>query len=934
MDRNTIQNDLPLKERIPLQLTPHDNVLQNIILKEPIELTLLDKLIHCPSLLKKTFHDPMSTALYKGGEHELLNHYRKLWRKNWIDVQYVRNEKIDYGRFLPSRARGLHNIRRELRHTLAAEWAVDNDIANCHPKILQQIKNIHDIKADYLDEYCANREDWLKEVVKDYDLHTHPTAEENPKYPREMAKVLFIILAYGGGTDRWKKKHKIFVKDSDGKDTEEVAWAIKDRPDTAYIKNYKLDMGRIQKRICDANPHLKQQVIDLKLEYDKAEGSYNLAGSVCSYYLQEWEGRILEVMYRYCLDKKYIRDGEVVLCADGIMLMKKHYHDGIPAELEIEIKRQLGFELEIEKKAMNNGYTAKDIRNALDFKLQEGQFLTGRVANVFRILYSNKFTYHEGNLRKYNGTYWEKEIGKANTSLHDFVNTTFHQFLSNKLIKDLYKLSEEIGNMYHELNVAEEEDAKKSIKERIKTKEGEKKVIQAKLGEIEQNCCNIKKRRDLVADILHAITNPYIKWDDHPYKLAFTNRIIDIRTGDKLDSTYKDYISMTTKYDWSNYDLRERKQLIKKIIRQIFPYPDVRNYYMTALSTGLWGQQMENLFIATGVGGNGKSQLNELMLDAMGDYGYDMPKSVLQDEKKGGADPEVAKLHKRRFVVTGEPSQNKKIQTSTMKKITGNQSVEARMLYENGMDGGISLTLSLFLEANRLPMLDEITEGINRRVDVFPFVSRFLKNQSEYDKLTKGLNPEEIKASNLYLGNMQYKKSDWKADHRQALICILLEYYQEFHKNGECMPEQPKACEIAKMDYMAGSDDLFSWFEDRYERIPDGGANEGEIDVNNEDRKRVIYITGLFQTFKQDTEYLRHQTRETQKRYAKQGNFVKDIKENLFVSVFIKKRDTNWGGKTHTKDYIHSWRKKIVINTQDEDTDDDEPEYTCEAKGY
>lgn len=171
------------------------------------------------------------------------------------------------------------------------------------------------------------------------------------------------------------------------------------------------------------------------------------------------------------------------------------------------------------------------------------------------------------------------------------------------------------------------------------------------------------------------------------------------------------------------------------------------------------------------------------MLDAMGQYGYDMPKQVLQEEKKGGADPEIAKLHKMRFVLTTEPSQSKKICTSVMKKITGDQSIEARMLWENGLEGGVRLMLSLFLEANRLPDLDEITEGINRRVDVFKFVARFLK-ESDLIRLTKGMTPEQIKASHLHLGDTIYKTPDWISDHRQALIYILLEYFKEFHKNG------------------------------------------------------------------------------------------------------------------------------------------------------
>ena len=907
-----------LQTRIPLRLRPHDNVLKNIHLKEPIDLTLLDKLIHCPSLLKDTFHDPLSSSLYKGGEVELLRHYRKNWRQAWVDVQYTRNEKIDYGRFLPSRARGLHNIRRELRHTLAGEMMVDVDVANAHPKIMQQIKNIHGIEGDYIDAYCGDRENWLKTVVDDYQLNTHPNAENEPSFPREMAKTLFIILAYGGGTTRWKAKYKMMVKNEKGEDTTDVKWEINKIPDPPNIKNYKADTRRLQARITEANPHLKQQVIDLKEEYSKG-AKYNLNGSVTSYYLQEWESRILEVMYRYCLEKKYIHKAEVVLCADGIMLMKKHYHDGIPAELEVEIERRLGFQVKLEQKAMKSAYTPKQIEAAQDFKLEEGTFLTGRVANVFRILYSNKFIYTDGALRRFNGVYWEKEGGASNTTLHDFVNTTFHLYLTKKLFAKSDQLVNELQALIAQKEACNLDGEKKTIDDLIKLKQENIKEVRAKIGDADQHCRNIRKRRDLVADIIHAITNPYILWDDHPYKLAFTNRIIDIRTGEVIPSDYRDYLSMTTTYDWDGYDLRERVSEVKLILQKILPDRGIRNYYMTALSTGLYGQQQENLFIATGVGGNGKTMLNGLMLNAMGDYGYDMPKSVLQDEKKGGADPEVAKLHKRRFVLTTEPSKNKKIQTSIMKKLTGDQSVEARLLYENGLKGGIALVLSMFLEANQLPTLDEITEGINRRIDVFPFQARFLKT-SDVARLTKGMTEEQIKASNLHVGDTKYKKNDWKADHRQALIIILLEYFQIFHKNGECMPEQPKACENAKRDYMSSSDDLFSWFDDKYDRIPEG----------KEDEYRVIKLSDLYQSFKQ-SDYFSKQTRDTQKRYTKRDNFYTDLNENLFINVFIGKRHTVADGKQQRTPYIKGWRDKPPDEKDDDEEEEDE-EWAAEEK--
>jgi phage/plasmid-associated DNA primase len=60
---------------------------------------------------------------------------------------------------------------------------------------------------------------------------------------------------------------------------------------------------------------------------------------------------------------------------------------------------------------------------------------------------------------------------------------------------------------------------------------------------------------------------------------------------------------------------------------------------MTILSTGLYGFQIENLFIATGEGRNGKGLINGLVLVMLGEYGYVLPSHVLMELIKTGANP-------------------------------------------------------------------------------------------------------------------------------------------------------------------------------------------------------------------------------------------------------------------------------------------------------
>jgi hypothetical protein len=60
-------------------------------------------------------------------------------------------------------------------------------------------------------------------------------------------------------------------------------------------------------------------------------------------FLQEYENKVLSVMYEYCIEKDYIKDS-VVLCNDGIMIDKDLFKNELLHNLEKRIKDKLNFE--------------------------------------------------------------------------------------------------------------------------------------------------------------------------------------------------------------------------------------------------------------------------------------------------------------------------------------------------------------------------------------------------------------------------------------------------------------------------------------------------------------------------------------------------------------------------------------------------------------
>ncbi len=119
------------------------------------------------------------------------------------------------------------------------------------------------------------------------------------KVDYDDAKKLFIIILFGGGFKKWADDAGVIL---------EAKEFIAD-----FIKEFQL----IAKIITEANPLIRQSVIERKEK--KGQQYYNLDGATIAVFLQEIEVRILEQIYIYLHDNKYLHGKSLVLCADGVM---------------------------------------------------------------------------------------------------------------------------------------------------------------------------------------------------------------------------------------------------------------------------------------------------------------------------------------------------------------------------------------------------------------------------------------------------------------------------------------------------------------------------------------------------------------------------------------------------------------------------------------
>jgi P4 family phage/plasmid primase-like protien len=844
-----------------LKKAPKQNILNGITLYESVDLQTLEKLINS-DLLKQTFNNKICKVWYDN-EKQQLEKYRDKMVEDKIKIQYNKSRNTTYGRSNPEGGIGLYNIRREIRHTLASENYTDIDIDNAHPTLLLQKLNQAGIKAPCLTAYVNNRQEWLNMVITHYKINTLEKIKAEPHLIKDIPKDLFIRILFGGGFKAWTDK-----------------WGVESATTNTKIVEFIMEVEVINEWIVMANPEL------IEIAKKNKPESHNINGTTCSYYLQECEVQILEVIYKYCVKNKYIRDDNAVLCADGLMIEKKYYKPELLSELEEEIRTNTEFNLKLSNKEMNLGYN-EILDKHLKFSYKFRTYSTAETAYIFSVLYMNKFVYVNSNLYEYTGVYWKKESDNRNTAINDQLQGSFIKYITAIVARMISETTEEAK--------ADSEFEKKM------------KSLNSLMSDVIKNINSNGNRKALIDDILYAITRNHVEMDANPNFIAFNNGVYDLDKAKWTKPKYDQYISMSTGWNW-NFAGTDHKCL-DSLLNTIFPNRKIRDHYLMILSTGLWGTSIEKIINAKGEGGNGKGLLNELMLRAVGDYGYTVPSTVFVSEIKEGANPAIANLHKKRLVIGSEPEENRKINTSAIKTITGGATVNCRGLYSSNCVTQLALTL--IMECNTQPKFDAVNDAVARRLDVIPFVSSF-KGQQAYDDETRGMTIDEIKQSNIHIANLYFKSKEFQIDNRQALIEMCFEKFEKFRKDEYAFINVPEECREASKAYMAMSDDLSNWFADSFD----------------EDKTSMIFVKDIFRIFTTSEFYINLSKQD--KRDNNIGKFTQKLQKNMFIRKHFKEARSYHNGTRHLAPFIVGFCEK-GCKTKESSTDEFDDEQKDDA---
>ncbi len=442
---------------------------------------------------------------------------------------------------------------------------------------------------------------------------------------------------------------------------------------------------------------------------------------------------------------------------------------------------------------------------------------------------------------------YQPQTDKEDEKLYLYHNNQWKEdikphYLTRKIVFKVlskYTIEKNIENNKLLLKCAEQENEDEWEKLRKKVKGGDIIIMELKKVNIKDSI--VKAIKEELAG-----TENKIEFDKNPDLFSFNNKCFDLRTNMEHIPTKHDYILMRTGDDYIQ-PTDEQMDKIKGLVELVLPDPEVRKCYMSILRSGMRGQTLEKFTMANGCGRNGKTFLHELFMKFMGKYAIKGNVSIITQKMKSGPNPELANLNKKRFVLWAEPEENQSIQISTMKDLTGGDTITAKQCHSNKTEQINHGTHVMELN-ERVGFDGKLNLAVVERMLDVEFPSFFTYDPIQY-------NDPEFNNGHCYKRDDSLKEPKFKDEH----ACALFHYVMEYEGTNELYVAE--AVKQRTKAYLNSKDEFTSWFNSVYKVA----WNDEKDHEQGRDMKEVIKLSEVYDAYKDGDVYKNMSKKECRK---------------------------------------------------------------------
>jgi P4 family phage/plasmid primase-like protien len=251
---------------------------------------------------------------------------------------------------------------------------------------------------------------------------------------------------------------------------------------------------------------------------------------------------------------------------------------------------------------------------------------------------------------------------------------------------------------------------------------------------------NYVSRKRIMEDVRLKLSYPNFesKIDSNKKIIGVKNGTLDIESGSLRESKVSDLISKNTNIEYIDYSMESREMsMLLKLMRRIFPDPDLLRFFIRSCSTFLEGENSKKVFyVWWGSGNNCKTGMATLIHSALGDYCGTAPVSLITSKRSSSTDatPELCHIEGKLVIFLQEPNPKEKMKTGRIKELTGNDKIFVRNLFQSGREMEVKCKI---IHVCNFPTASPDTDiAFKRRMVVIKFPSTFVDTE-EYERKKK-----------------------------------------------------------------------------------------------------------------------------------------------------------------------------------------------------
>jgi len=229
--------------------------------------------------------------------------------------------------------------------------------------------------------------------------------------------------------------------------------------------------------------------------------------------------------------------------------------------------------------------------------------------------------------------------------------------------------------------------------------------------------------------------------DNNEWLLNVLNSTIDLRTGEISPHDRKNKI---TKLATVTYDPAATCPIWEAFLHKILAgRQDVIDFFQRAVGYSMTASTWEKcFFFLYGSGDNGKSTALETIAAMLGNYWMKTPAETILSRPKSGSDAipnDVARLVKVRMVSAAEVEEDRQLNESRIKDMTGGDQLSARFMRSEWFE--FFPVFKLWMYGNHRPIIVGTDEAIWARIRLIPFTVSIPKAEQDH-KLREKLRAE------------------------------------------------------------------------------------------------------------------------------------------------------------------------------------------------